>query len=154
MPHRLIGLTVAALLGLVAALMPLGDWWIIDNGFLPIPGGLAAAFGSTVAGFIVAPRLESDRQRRGLVAIRFALIAVIAAIPLVAVDAAVVAGRPLDEPWPVTFGPILGTILGTAFYTPDLLIVAFPVAGLWTALASGASKLLATPRRVTYSDAE
>ena len=153
MHTRLIGLTVAVILGFAAALLPLGDWWVIDFDFVPIPGGLAAAFGLAVAGFVVAPRLQSDGQRLGLVAIRFALVAFVAALPLVALAAAVVSGRPLDEPWPVTFGPVLGTIFGTAFYAPDLFLVAFPAAAAWTVLTTSALRLLATRRQVTFRDA-
>jgi hypothetical protein len=98
MPTRLVGLAVAAVLGVAAALLPLGDWWVIESGFVPIPGGIAAAFGLAIAGFVVAPRLLSNSRRLGLVAIRFALVAFIAAVPLLAIDAAVVTGQPLNEP--------------------------------------------------------
>jgi hypothetical protein len=150
LPTRLVGLVVAAIVGIIALLLPLADWWVIDNGFVPIPGGLASTLGLAIAGFVVAPRVQSHGHRLGLVAVRFALISFLAAIPLLAVDALLLTVRPLDEPWPVTFGPVLGTIFGTVVYAPDVLLVAFLAAGAWTALTVYALKFLAIRPQVTF----
>jgi hypothetical protein len=54
----------------------------------------------------------------------------------------------------VTFGPVLGTIFGTAFYSPDVLLVALPAAPVWTALTFYVLKVLATPPKVTFGNAD
>jgi hypothetical protein len=154
MATRLIGLGVAAVLGIAAMLLPLADWWLIDNGFVPIAGGLAAAVGLAVAGFVVAPRLQSDSARLGRAAVTFSAIAFVAALPLLAVDAAVLSARPFDEPWPVASGPVLGTLLGTAVYAPEVLVVAVVAGAVWTAATSSALKVLGPRRRVTFGDAD
>lgn len=136
MTTRAVGLTAGIAIGVAVALLPVADWWELSNGFTPIPGGVAAAVGAVVAGYVLGPRVASRRQSLGLVAIWFAVVMYLASVPLVALDAALMSAQPLDEDWPVTFGPVVGDLLGTLVRTPLLLAVASVSAGLWTALVS------------------
>lgn len=136
---RTAGLVVGALIGVLLAIIPLADWWdfrAVD--FVVIPGGVAAAMGALVAGLVVGPRVAARPDQPGATAFRFAVFMVIAALPLVAIDAAIMSTRPLNEPWPFVPGPILGALIGTAVRAPLLLAVSFVAAPVWTALVKAA----------------
>jgi hypothetical protein len=133
MRPRWIGIAVGVVIGVLVALLPFGKGWEIHS-FTIIPGGFAAAFGATVAGYFVGPLVASRPNALGAVAVRFAVVMYLAAIPLVALDAALLGSRPLDEPWPVTFGPVVWIVAGTILQTPQLVVVCALAALSWTAL--------------------
>src|SRR4051794_36195777 len=105
MRNRWLGAACGALVGVVVALLPLGDSWEI-HAFTIIPGGTSAAVGAVVAGYLISPLVGSRPSALGAVALRFGVMMFLVSLPLVALDSAILASRPIDEPWPLTLGPL------------------------------------------------
>jgi hypothetical protein len=133
-------------------LLPLGESWEI-HAFTISPGGIAAAVGAVVAGYAIGPLVESRPSALGTVALRFGLVMWLAALPLVALDSAILASRPLEEPWPVTLGPFGAIVFGPIMESPLLIAVSAVAALVWTL---GVRVVIAWPRgtHVTFTDAD
>jgi len=133
MRTRQIGAAFGVVVGVLVALLPLGKAWEIHS-FTIIPGGIAAGFGAVVAGYFVGPSVGSRANALAAVAVRFAAVMYLGSLPLVALGAALLGSRPLDEPWPVTFGPVTWVIFGMLSLSPVLVPVSVGAALAWTVL--------------------
>lgn len=131
---RGVGFALGALVGAIAAFLPLAEWWDVIAHVGPIPGGIAATVGAAAAGYWVAPQLPDRLSASATIALRFALAMFLVGLPLVVIDAAVVGSRPLDEDWPIGPGPLIGAFRGLVVNAPLLAIVALVAAPIWTVL--------------------
>ena len=127
---KFVGLAIGALVGVVAAVMPLGGLW--TDPFL-IPLWLAGAIGSSVAGALLAPRLApGSRQAHGGTAVLFAVLAAIVAIPLIAVDGVAAGLLPRDPDDSAHPGPFLLALIYIVFFPPLIAVIAAFEAVVWT----------------------
>jgi hypothetical protein len=131
MSSRIVGAMVAGSLGLAAAALPLGYLWVGPSD-LPIPLWLAAAFGATVTGGWLAPRLAPvSAYRPGWVAATFVIGAAVAAAPILVLDGLILGMEPFEEPWPVQPGPLFLAVLGVYMWAPFVVLVALPESLIW-----------------------
>lgn len=71
----------------------------------------------------------------GGVALRFAVAMFLLALPLLAINAALVGTRPLEEAWPFQPDLITSAMLGAAVYSPAVAVVSLVVAPIWSAVS-------------------